>query len=355
MNKSHQIAREEYPGDQCHTAGWMPVAYDIFIPARQHSIPPDYWDKYKGSKLLFIAEYGDWEYYAQNAGFKQTEFKNLSPEERTSRQLRGHGEKRLLQQAMNFQEAYNDLLDAPAFGCANWLIFDYNRGYADDIEASGIMDIFRIPKFSYYFYKSQYNPDSGHTEKKFREPVVFIADYYDTGSDLVVKVYSNCEEVSLRINEKEIETRKADKNKYSENLTYPPFIFYLKQYEAGRLNAAGYINEKPAAEHSVCTPLTPEKLVLSDNLGRIKPSAGKKDVFFIYASIIDKNKTILHSIEAEIFFLIEGPGKLIGQNPVISEAGIASILVETTGETGILEIKAKNRDFQSDQHRIIVE
>jgi beta-galactosidase len=345
MDSTNRIAHEEYPGDQCYTCGWQDYAYDAFIPARQHASAPDYWKKYAGNRPLFIAEYGDWEYFAQDAGFNQAEFKNLSPEERNSRQSRCAGEKRLLQQALNFQEALNDNLASPASGCANWVMFDYNRGYADDIETSGIVDIFRLPKPGFYFYASQRPPNTLPDSPVDPRPMVHIASAWSRDSNSRVKIFSNCEQVTLLSNGKKIGTQNPDGDLFSNNLSFPPFTFVVEKFQPGDLEAIGFIDGKQAAHQKVTTPLEAHCLQLSSGCDGVQPTVGEKDAFFVYTSVVDKNGTLVTTAADSIMFKIDGPGKLIGANPVAAEAGIAAILVETDGERGDLKITASNTNL----------
>lgn len=340
MQEAHRIAHEEHPGDQCYSSGWMDETYDIFIPARQHAAPPDYWKNYD-KKPLLIAEYGDWEYYAQNAGFNQKEFKDLAPEERSSRQLRGAGEKRLLQQCLNFQEAYNDNLASRAAGCANWLMFDYNRGYADDIESSGIMDIFRLPKFAYYFYASQRPIDAANA---FAAPMLFIANQGAADSTPLIKVFSNCPQIKVLADSFEISPEPPDP--YSNLLEFPPRTFDISRHLSGEIQAIGYSDGQEVARKKLARFSSPQKIAIFADLEGLAPMPGSKDVFFVRAAVVDHwDRPVLAAVDT-IRFSVSGPGRLIGGNPIAAEAGIASIIVETNGNKGRIKIAATGRGLR---------
>lgn len=343
MFRANQILKAELPYKDIFTAGWLDHrSYDLFIPARQHARPPHYWNLYKKSnRPILIAEYGDWEYYAQNAGFNQSAFSDLQEAERTSRQLRGAGETRLLQQALNYQEAFNsNIKGAQTIGHANWLMFDYNRGYADDLEASGISDIFRIPKFSYYFYKSQKTP----SKQEFSGPMAFIANYWTPESTTMVKVFSNTGEVALYLNGELVERRKPDNNEISTHLPFPPFTFELESFIAGTLRAVGFIEGQEVAEHSVRTPEAPLKLELEADLSGKNISIASPDMVFVYAKIVDRNGTIVPDAANTIEFSIEGNqnAEIVGGNKKEAEAGIATILLRTNSFSGPLKILARS-------------
>jgi beta-galactosidase len=271
----------------------------------------------------------------------------LKEEERTSRQLRGAGEKALLQQAFNYQEAANSNRKGfSTIGDANWLMFDYNRGYADDLEASGVSDFFRIPKFAYYFYESQRPPQEELKAPLQSGPMVYIASYWTENSSNDIRVFSNCEEVELLLNGKSIEKMKAVRDEYSSQLAYPPFVFDVEDFEPGTLSAKGYIDGKEVAVHEVSTPGKASQIILEADLSGIPISKNTADVIFVYARICDENGTTIPDATNLVQFTIEGEGELIGENPVKAEAGIATILLKTELFTSPIVIEATSEGLK---------
>ena len=330
IDSLHAIAHQEYPGDQCFSAGWQSYGYDIYLQARQHRL--SHYDE-DLKKPYNVSEYGDWEYYAMNAGLNQNSWGGLLQADRSSRQLRTASESRLLQQATNLQESHNDNLSIPAFSDGYWVMFDYNRGYAADLESSGIMDIFRLPKPAYYFYKSQRDSDD-----PFGEPMVHIANQWQKGSPLDIRVFSNCDEVALFLNGKSIGRQKPDKNRISNNLNHPPFTFKTSKFKPGNLVAKAFINGKEVVNHKVFTPQKASRIELINDLSGRELEGD--DVVFVYAKVTDENGTVIPDYSGEIVFKITGGAELIGENPVACEAGIASILIKTNHRTKELEISA---------------
>lgn len=318
------IIRAEYPG--ALSAGWQEYGYDIYLQARQHRLehytPP--------TKPYVVSEYGDWEYYAMNAGLNQTAWADLLQADRSSRQLLSDGEKRLLQQAFNLQEAHNDNFNTPAFADGYWVMFDYNRGYAPDLESSGVMSIDRLPKYSYYFYQSQRDP--GEASSRFASgPMVFIASEWTAASSRPVKVFSNAEAVELWLNGKLVGKQLAAANKNavnSNNLKHPPFSFALDSFAAGELKAIAYIGGKAVAEHKVVTPGAPAKIKLTLDTSGKAPQTGVKDVVFVYAQLLDNNNNPVPANNILLTFDLKGDGKLVSPVSVNTSGGYATALVE---------------------------
>jgi beta-galactosidase len=269
----------------------------------------------------------------------------LLPAERSSRQLRGYGEKHLLQQAYNFQEAFNSNLAGPAIGSSNWGMFDYNRGYASDIETSGIMDIFRIPKFTYWFYKSQSDYD----------PVCFIASFNTESSAEYIRIFSNGDSVALYQNNKMLSIQTPDKNPATSNLSHPPFTFKRQLFESGLLRAESFKQGKIWARHTISTAGKAAQLKLEADFSGRNLKADGGDIIFIYASVTDENGNLLYDSTSPISFSVEGDAKVIGDNPACAEAGIAAILLKAGNTTGEIMIKADSKNLVHANLKINIE
>jgi len=340
IQRLHQTVKQEAPW--AYSAGWMP-GFDLYLQARQHRL-----QHYTlPTQPYVVSEYGDWEYYAQDAGFAQHQWQGLKPEARTSRQLLSAGETRLLQQATNLQEAHNDNLRTPAFADGYWVMFDYNRGYANDLEASGIMSIYRQPKYSYYLFQSQ-RPASEQSSAYPSGPMVFIASDWTgegvmAGQAAKVRVFSNAEQVALYLNGKLIDTRKAQRdaaeNSMSDRIAKPPFEFSLPAFAAGTLEAKALIDGNVVATHQVHTPGPAAAIQIQlDDTG---PAPAAFDEVFIKAQLVDGKGNPVRT--SGVALNVQSSGlDLVTPQPVLTERGVAVVLVKTgaAGLKGRLTITA---------------
>lgn len=336
MQELHNITHEEYPGENVYSCGWMSDVYDIYFQARQHRIGHP--DQMTFEKPYMVSEYGDWEYYSTNAGLNQHNHSAEKRLELSSRQLRSAGEKGMLQQAYNLQESHNDNMNIPATGDSYWVMYDYNRGYHDEIESSGIMDIFRLPKFGYYFYQSQSD----------RAPMVKIASHWSENSATDVKIFSNCDEVKLYLNNKLIATQMPDSNEISNNLNHAPFTFKVGTFKKGELRAEGYIAGKKVATDKVATAGKPHALKCWIDESGVAPQAGCKDIVFLYVAAIDSKGNICHDFEDAISVDVDSNVKVLNTDGIETEAGIATLLLEIGNNSGTAEVSATSNKLKGD-------
>lgn len=335
MEELDKIVHAEYPGEHVYSCGWMHEVYDIYLQARQHRIMHPM--HLKDGQPYSVSEYGDWEYYSKNAGLNQDNLPNDMRDEYSSRQARGYGEQRLLRQAYNVQEAHNDNLKTKAYSDSYWVMYDYNRGYHNTVEESGLMDLFRISKFGYDFYQSQREVKDGGVLK--------IASYWNKKSPLDVKVYSNYDEVALYLNGKLVAKKKPDTDKNSTLLNHPPFTFNVKKFKAGTLKAVAYAKGKKVATTEVKTPGKVAGLkVWLDESGK-KAEAGVNDVVFLYVAAVDKNGTIVPYYSEEVSFSIKGDAQLMNVGAIKAEAGIATGLLMVGDKKEKIEVKVTTAKF----------
>jgi beta-galactosidase len=322
MMRLNAIGHEEYPGDQMFTCGWID-RFDVYLHSRQHGEIHRWRNQ---DKALVIAEYGDWEFYAANAGFNQGAGRQLLADWSNSRKLRDSGECGLLQQAQNHALALNDNLVSPAVCDGQWAMFDYARGYHPQRAAVGVMDIFRLPKFSYHFYRSQRDPGKNGV-LWHGGPMVFIASHWLVTSSLEITVYSNCETVELLIDGASLGVQSATPTASTQRLPHPPFRFLTTAAPPGQLKAVGRIKEVAVAHHQVRTPGMAATLAVKLDSRGVSPHL-EGDLIFAHALLNDEFGTLCVDQRQVVSFEITGGGgQILGPTQVTTDAGIASTLV----------------------------
>jgi beta-galactosidase len=254
------------------------------------------------------------------------------------------GEAAMLNSANLVFSSYVNGLDQTKYaGCGVWAAFDNNRGFSPHLGAVGAMDLFRLPKFNYYQFMSQRDPNlviPGAT----MGPMVFIANYWTQPSPRNVDVYSNCEQVKLYLNGTLVGTQTPTVTTFRSKV-----VFSNVAWQTGTLRADGLIGGAVRATYSVSTPLTPDHLELVADKCGIDLVADGSDIMAVYAYVKDANGTVMPTDSSLITFTVSGEGKILGDgdarvgaNPVKAEAGIFGCLIQSTRIAGTITVTARS-------------
>jgi len=215
----------------------------------------------------------------------------------------------------------------------------------------GIMDVCGFPKDGYYAYKAAWTD----------EPVVHIFPHWDwpgkEGKNISVHCYTNCEQVELFLNGKNIGKKKAE-----------PFkkLIWDLVYQPGKLEAKGYKGGKLVTKDIVETTTAPSQIELDSDCNTLK--AVGCDVAVIKVAIKDAKGRVVPTANNLVKFSIEGPGKIIGTgngNPSSHEPDKASqrmafngyclVLVQSDRQAGEIRLKASSEKLRGDDVVIKVE
>ena len=242
IRRISDAAHSEYPGDQFYTAGDYfghedtEPYYDVFYKqvARFPSDGNVMTNKLEDQiavKPLLTREWGDGVGEKPRVSLMENEEEQLKQCTTRMKHLCGDG--------------YFDwcMLDAnPRMaGHFMWSYNDYNRGAEVETMFSGVVDVNRWPKFGYYMLQSM-RPQQTEQGGAFGGPMVFVASFNSSAAyasaSKNITVFSNCDEVQLLRNGKEIgrKSRSECAQDYPEIVARggsPAFVFNAGFYEAG--------------------------------------------------------------------------------------------------------------------------
>lgn len=303
-------------------------------------------DEGKGNKSIFTREFGenvdDW--YAHN---------------NNNRASRSWGETPQLIQALSLADSYGGMFHPTGqfVGGAQWHPFDHQRGYHPDPYWGGIFDAFRQPKYAYYMFKSQVNPDVDHPVAD-TGPMVFVANELTpfSGKDLVV--FSNCDSVRLIVFETDTIIQKVERN--PKGIPFAPAVFkdvvdfwkmrelsYIqKNWQKVSFLVEGIIDSKVVASQKKMPSRRSTKLQLKIDHNGQSLIADGSDFIVVTAEVTDDSGNVKRLAKDNLFFTVEGEGKIIGDaqigaNPRAVEFGSAPVLIRSTKTPGKIKVKVR--------------
>ncbi|MFM2290998.1 MAG: hypothetical protein RIS29_811 [Bacteroidota bacterium] len=302
-------------------------------------------DEGKATQSLFTREWGenvdDW--YAHN---------------NNNRASRSWGEQPMKVQALSLAKSYDEMFHTTGqfFGGCQWHPFDHQRGYHPDPYWGGIFDAFRQPKYAYYLFKSQANPNLNVPDLT-TGPMVYVMNEMTPFSDKDVVVFSNCDSVRLTAYEGKSWTKPvvhAKGHMPNAPVTFEnvfdfwearEYSYKQKNWQKVSLLVEGIVKGKVVCSEKKMPSRRSTKVRLTvDALGK-KLVADGSDFVVVVAEITDDNGNVRRLAKENVVFTVEGEGEIIGDqsigaNPRAVEWGSAPVLIRSTTKAGKIKVKA---------------
>ncbi len=223
-----------------------------------------------------------------------------------------------------------------------WTGFDY-RGEPDPLvwpatgSQFGILDYCGFPKDEAFYIKSWWTS----------EPVLHILPHWNLegheGEKISVWVYSNCDEVALYVNGRNLGRKKMPRYGHLE---------WDAVFQPGKVRAVGYKNGRKIMEETVYTAGAPASLEAEADRSVIK--ADSQDLSVINIAVLDAKGHFAPTARIPVTVQVEGPVRILGagngdsafkgrERPADSSAksftidsfgGRAQFLIQSTGEVG---------------------
>jgi len=250
---------------------------------------------------------------------------------------------------LRFVRIYNQLGSSSKYaGGLGWCAFDYQThadfGAGDHICYHGVMDIFRLPKHTAGFYKSQCSP----TE----EPVLELGFHFaqndqPAGLEHAV-ISSNCERLKCYIKREDkwhpvIELEPARKE--FPHLDYPPFFLTLPEGndDWGDLRVDGYVQGKCVISKSYSGKGMDQSFsVTIDDSELVADGA---DTTRVVIQVTDEYGAMRPLCNDPVEITVEGPATLLGNRLVGLASGRTAVWIRAKQQEGIVRISATHPKF----------
>ena len=234
-------------------------------------------------------------------------------------------------------------------GLFYWTGFDY-RGEPNPLKYPatgsefGILDYCGFPKDEAFYLKAWWTD----------EPVLHILPHWNLegheGEKVSVWVYSNCDEVSLSVNGKNLGRKRMPRGGHLE---------WTAVYQPGRVRAVGYRNGKKICEETVYTAGAPAALQAVADRTEIR--ADGQDLAVLELSVLDERGRLVPTACLPVTVTVEGPVRILGagngdpafrgrerpEDPAARSFtidtfnGLAQVLIQSTGEPGAATVQLK--------------